>query len=82
MSSSGSYAAATPRRWRARADVAIEVKSAATVRAEDFRGIDHLASRLGDDLVVGIVLYTGVTTLSFGPKKLAVPVSALWELSR
>lgn len=39
--------------------VAIEVKAAATFRAEDFLGIDHLAARLGDDLIVGIVLYTG-----------------------
>jgi predicted AAA+ superfamily ATPase len=59
--------------------IAIEVKAAATVRAEDFRGIDHLAQRTGDDLVTGIVFYTGQHTLSFGPKKLAVPISALWE---
>jgi predicted AAA+ superfamily ATPase len=64
---------------RAGRAVAIEVKAAATVRAEDFRGIDHLAARLGDDLIVGIVLYTGRQTLPFGPKKLAVPVGALWE---
>lgn len=59
--------------------VAIEVKSAATVRANDFRGIDHLAARIGGDLLTGIVLYTGAQTLSFGPKKLAIPISALWE---
>jgi hypothetical protein len=59
--------------------VAIDVKAAATVRAEDFRGLRHLADRLGDDLVVGIVLYTGTETLPFGPKFRAVPVSALWE---
>ncbi|BDH58709.1 ATP-binding protein [Tsukamurella sp. PLM1] len=60
--------------------VAIDVKAAATARSDDFRGIDHLARRLGDDLLVGIVLYTGTETLSFGERKLAVPVSALWEL--
>lgn len=59
--------------------VAIEVKAAATVRAEDFRGIDHLSARLGSDLVAGIVLYTGAQTLGFGPGKLAVPIAALWE---
>ncbi|MDP3971379.1 MAG: DUF4143 domain-containing protein [Candidatus Nanopelagicales bacterium] len=42
--------------------VGIEVKSAATVRAEDFRGLRHLAERLGDDMIVGIVLYASTNT--------------------
>ena len=46
----------------------------------DFRGIDHLATRLGPDLIAGIVLYLGSQTLPFGPKNRAVPLSALWEL--
>jgi uncharacterized protein len=60
--------------------VGIEVKAASTVRAEDFAGLRRLAERLGDDLLVGIVLYTGTSTLPFGPKLRAVPVSALWQL--
>jgi predicted AAA+ superfamily ATPase len=60
--------------------VAIDVKAASTVRGEDFRGIQHLKERLGDDLVVGVVLYTGQQTLPFGPTFRAVPISALWEL--
>ncbi len=60
--------------------IAIDVKASSTARADDFRGIDHLARRLGDDLVAGLVLYTGTETLAFGEKKRAVPVSALWEL--
>lgn len=60
--------------------VAIEVKASATVRADDFRGINHLAARLGDDLLTGIVLYTGAETLAFGDKNRAVPLDALWEL--
>ncbi|WP_173083782.1 ATP-binding protein [Phytohabitans rumicis] len=60
--------------------VAIDVKAAATVRAEDFRGLGHLAERLGDDLIAGLVLYTGQQTLPFGPRFRAIPVSALWEL--
>ena len=63
---------------RRRRVVAIEVKASSTVRAEDFRGIRHLAQRIGDDLVVGIVLYTGTKTLPFGYRLLAVPISALW----
>lgn len=51
---------------RRRRVVAIEVKASSTVHAEDFRGIRHLAQRIGDDLVAGIVLYTGRLTLPFG----------------
>jgi len=61
--------------------VAIDVKAASTVRAEDFRGLRHLADRLGDDLIVGVVLYTGQQTLPFGPRFRAIPISALWETS-
>lgn len=60
--------------------IAIEIKAASTVRGEDFSGIRHLESRIGDDLVAGYVFYTGKETLPFGPKFRAVPVSALWEV--
>jgi predicted AAA+ superfamily ATPase len=60
--------------------VAIEVKAASTVRAEDFRGLRHLAELLCTALLVGILLYTVTSTLPFGPKLRAVPVSALWRL--
>jgi predicted AAA+ superfamily ATPase len=60
--------------------VGIEVKAASTVRSEDFSGLRRLADKLGDDFLVGIVLYTGNTTLPFGPKLRAMPISALWQL--
>jgi predicted AAA+ superfamily ATPase len=66
---------------RLRKVVGIEVKAASTVGQEDFRGLHHLAQRLGDDFVAGLVLYTGQDTLSFGPRLRAMPVSALWEVS-
>lgn len=59
--------------------VGIEVKASSTVRSEDFRGLRHLADRLGDDFVVGVVLYTGTETLPFGDRMRAMPLSALWE---
>ncbi|GAA5063272.1 ATP-binding protein [Nocardia callitridis] len=59
--------------------VGIEVKAASTVNSGDFRGLRHLSDRIGDDFQVGIVLHTGQQTQTFGPKMLAVPVSALWE---
>lgn len=58
----------------------IEVKAASTVRPEDFNGLRTLAAKLDDDFLAGIVLYTGNSTLPFGPKLRAVPASALWEL--
>lgn len=60
--------------------IAIEVKAATAVKGDDFRGLRHLADRLGDDFLAGYVLYTGATTLPFGAKLRAVPVDALWEL--
>jgi uncharacterized protein len=60
--------------------VAIEVKASSTVRGSDFRGLKHLAERLGDDFLAGVVLYTGPETLPFGPRLRAMPVSALWEV--
>ena len=60
--------------------VGIEVKASSTVVAGDFRGLRHLAERIGDDFIAGIVFYTGGQTLPFGPRLRAVPVSALWQL--
>jgi predicted AAA+ superfamily ATPase len=65
---------------RSGAVVGIEVKAASTVGPDDFRGLRRLADRLGDDFIVGIVLYTGTSTLSFGGKMRAVPVSSLWQV--
>lgn len=58
----------------------IEIKSTATVRESDFRGLKRLAELAGDRFQKGIVLYTGEQTLGgFGGKNLhAVPVTALW----
>ena len=58
--------------------IGLEVKAAETVRAEDFRGLRHLANRLGDRFRAGIVLYAGEQQLSFGDRLSALPISALW----
>jgi predicted AAA+ superfamily ATPase len=57
--------------------VGIEVKSAETVRGEDFRGLRHLATRLGDRFRAGIVREQ---QLSFGDWLIALPMAALWML--
>jgi len=61
--------------------IACEVKAAETVRSEDFRGIQRLARRLGDQLLAGIVLYAGGQPLSFGERLRAWPISTLWTLA-
>jgi predicted AAA+ superfamily ATPase len=61
--------------------VACEVKAAETVRSEDFRGIQRLARRLGDQLVAGVVLYAGGQPLPFGDRLRAWPISTLWTLT-
>jgi predicted AAA+ superfamily ATPase len=58
--------------------IAIEVKAAETVRSEDFRGIRHLARRLGGQLIAGIVFYAGAQPLPFGERLRALPISSLW----
>ncbi|MGI8816722.1 MAG: ATP-binding protein [Pseudonocardia sp.] len=58
--------------------VGVEVKSAETVRAEDFRGLKLLRQRLGDQFHAGFVLYCGSQQLSFGDKLSCLPMSALW----
>ena len=61
--------------------IGIEVKAAETVRADDFRGLQHLARKLGDRLIAGYVFYAGRETLPFGGRMRALPLSALWEAS-
>jgi uncharacterized protein len=62
--------------------VGIEVKAAETVRTDDFRGLRHLADRLGDRFRAGFVLYAGEQSLPFGDKLRALPLAALWTLNR
>ncbi len=58
--------------------VGVEVKAAETVRDDDFRGLRHLARRLGDRFIAGFVLYSGAESLPFGDRMRALPLAALW----
>jgi len=58
--------------------VGLEVKAAATVNADDFKGLRKLASAVGDDFMLGVVLYDGERTLTFGDRLFAAPISCLW----
>ena len=57
----------------------IEVKASSSVNAGHFKGLKLLAEAAGERFVRGIVLYTGMTTVSFGKNLTAVPVPALWS---
>ena len=59
--------------------VGIEVKVAATVSTQDFKGLRALAELTGRRFHRGVVLYTGTESVPFGPRLHALPVSALWN---
>ena len=59
--------------------VGLEIKAAATVGSRDFRGLAHLRERTGAAFRAGVVLHTGSTTVPFGDRLWALPLSALWE---
>jgi hypothetical protein len=58
--------------------VGIEIKASATVRASDFKGIRKVLNVCGDKLKLGVVLYDGTTTVPFGDRLFAAPISCLW----
>ena len=60
--------------------VGVEVKAAATVNSTDFRGLRKLEKIVGDRFVRGIVLYDGETSIPFGDRFHAVPMSRLWRV--
>lgn len=57
--------------------VGIEVKAAASVEPQDFKGLKRLQSQTRADFLTGIVLYDGDRALPFGEGFWAVPLSAL-----
>ncbi|MBV8063818.1 MAG: DUF4143 domain-containing protein [Nevskia sp.] len=56
----------------------IEIKAAATVTAEHFKGLRKLADAGGDDFRFGVVLYDGDKLVPFGERLVAAPISSLW----
>lgn len=58
--------------------VAIEVKASATIGMNDFKGIKHFHSLVGNNLTAGIVLYDGNEIKSVGDNLWTVPLSSLW----
>ena len=58
--------------------VGVEVKSSATVKDNDLRGLKKLASIAGDRFKLGVLLYDGDETMPLGDGLLAAPLSSLW----
>ncbi|MBB3810610.1 ATP-binding protein [Pseudochelatococcus contaminans] len=59
--------------------VGVEVKTSATVRAQDFRGLRQLQEAPGDRFVRGVVLHDHDRITPFGEKLYALPITALWQ---
>ena len=57
----------------------IEIKAAASVKTQDFKGLRLLAEATGPRFRTGIVLYQGREIVPFGDKLHAVPIDALWR---
>ena len=57
----------------------VEIKAAATVRPKDFQGLRKLERTVGGRFVRGVVLYDGDTSVPFGDRFHAVPISRLWR---
>lgn len=61
--------------------VGIEVKSAISFNAKQFKGLARLRDRLGSRFIAGVVLNTGTNGYRYADRLFGAPVSALWELT-
>jgi predicted AAA+ superfamily ATPase len=59
--------------------VGVEVKAAATLSANDVRGLQALAIAAGKHWVRGVVLYAGTEVIPFSGNLHGVPLSRLWS---
>jgi len=58
--------------------VGVEVKSSATVKEVDLKGLRKLARLAGDQFKMGILLYDGDETMPLGDNIWAAPLATLW----
>ncbi len=57
----------------------IEVKSGATIRSDDFKGLKHLKKLAGKKFHRGIVLHLGHQMQQLEPNLWAMPIQSFWE---
>jgi hypothetical protein len=58
--------------------IGVEIKSGATVRRSDLRGLAKFRELAGDHFVAGLVLCTARQTVPLGNRFWATPIEALW----
>jgi hypothetical protein len=58
--------------------IAIEIKSGATIRKTDLRGLGRFRALAGERFVAGLVLCTTRQTTPLGDRTWATPIEALW----
>ncbi|MDF1827324.1 MAG: ATP-binding protein [Legionellaceae bacterium] len=58
--------------------IAIEIKAASTITRKDLLGLKKLKEVAKGKFKIGIILYDGDHTTSFGDKLFAVPLASLW----
>ena len=64
---------------RAGRTIGIEIKSGATIRRSDLRGLVKFQALAGEKFVAGMVLCTARQTTPLGSKLWATPIAALWH---
>ncbi len=57
--------------------IGVEVKAAATVTGNDFKGLQKLQESVKEKFAAGVVLYDGDAVVPFGNNLYAVPISTL-----
>lgn len=59
--------------------IGIEVKASATLRKQDFHGLERLKKSVGKNFRIGMVLYDGDYTNSLSENIFSLPIGSLWE---
>lgn len=59
--------------------IGIEVKASATLKTQDFQGLERLKKLAGKNFCIGIILYDGDHTNSLGENIFSAPLGCLWE---
>lgn len=58
--------------------IGVEIKSGATVRRSDLRGLNKFRELAGESFVAGLVLCTTRQTVPLASRIWATPIEALW----
>ena len=59
--------------------IGIEIKAAATVTGEDFKGLRKFQTLVGKKFLMGMILYDGDHSTQHGDKLYSIPIGCLWE---